>query len=65
MAELKSITGGKKDPCIYCGKPAHPTPLSCPRISAIHVCPENAVVIGIEFWGDHFDDEETDPPEAA
>lgn len=57
MAEITSITGGKRPPCLYCGKPEHPTPLACPRIAMIHIDPETATITGLTFVDDFFDDE--------
>jgi hypothetical protein len=49
MAEITSIRGGKREPCLYCGCDPHPTPLACPRIAVLHVDPETACVSAIEF----------------
>ena len=64
MAEIKAIQGGKRDPCIYCGKDAHPTPLACPRIAVIEVDPDTATITGISFWEDFFDEAPEKPPAA-
>ena len=60
MAEITAIKGGKREPCLYCGRDPHPTPLCCPRISMIHIDPEAATIVGITFTDDFFD-EEPDP----
>ena len=61
-AEIRKIEGGKKEPCLYCGKGPHPTPLACPRIAVVEVDPETATITGISFWEDFFDEEpESDP----
>ena len=62
MAEVTSITGGKRSPCLYCGRAEHPTPLACPRILMVHIDPEHGSITGLTFVDDYFDDE---PPEAA
>jgi len=64
MAEIRSIDGGKKEPCLYCGKAPHPTPLACPRIAVVEVDPETACIVGISFWEDFFR-ESPEPPPAA
>lgn len=45
---LEVFKGGKKEPCLYCGKDPHPAQLACPRIQAIYISPEGYVE-GIEF----------------
>lgn len=50
VREFKAVEGGKKDPCLYCGKPEHPVPLACPRISAIWI--DDGNVSCIEFHDD-------------
>lgn len=66
MAEIRSISGGKKTPCVYCGGDPHPVPLACPRIAEIHIDTETGCVNGLTFWGDYFNEGETpEPPDAA
>lgn len=50
----------RKERCMYCGKAPHATQLACPRIAHISVN-EEGYCDGISFWGDFFDEEETDP----
>jgi hypothetical protein len=64
MAELRSIEGGKRAVCIYCGSEPHSTPLACPRIAHLTISPEGYCE-GITFVEDFFDEEETPPPDAA
>ena len=65
MAVLTSITTGKPKLCQFCGQPAHPEELCCPRISAVHFDEDTGRVSGVTFWGDYFDEEENPPPDAA
>ena len=65
MGDLKSITGGKREPCLYCGKAPHPSPLACPRIARLEIDPESATITGLMFWEDFFGEEESDPDTAA
>ena len=66
MADIRSITGGgKKKLCQFCGAPAHAEELMCPRIAEVHVNEDTGRVIGVSFWGDYFDEEESPPPDAA
>ena len=58
--KLGVIQGGRKEPCLYCGKAPHPTALACPRILAIDIDPELGVVVAITFR-----DMPEDPPAAA
>ena len=48
MVELRSIEGGKKEPCPYCGHAEHPVPLACPRIKAVTIY-EDGDCMEIEF----------------
>ena len=62
MTEVTAIRGGKREPCLYCGKVPHPTPLACPRIAMLHIDPETATITGLSFWEDFFDEgPEIDP----
>ena len=64
MADITSIKGGRKEPCLYCGRAEHATLLACPRIAMVHIDPDTACITGISFWEDFFDEEETSPPAA-
>jgi hypothetical protein len=64
MAEITSIRGGKKEPCLYCGCDPHPTPLACPRIVMVHIDPETACISALEFHDDWKPDERPPPPAA-
>ena len=65
MAEITSIKGGKREPCLYCGGEPHRTPLACPRIAVVHVDPDTATVSAIEFHCGWKPDERPEPPTAA
>ena len=62
LTNLYSVRAKKKEICLYCGEDPHKTQLACPRIAHVEICPEHAVVTGLSFWGDFFDE---DPPDAA
>lgn len=59
MAELRSIDGGKKEPCPWCGQDAHPVPLMCRRIAYV-VMNRDEDVVEVHFWA-----EDDEPPDAA
>jgi hypothetical protein len=41
----------RKEPCIYCGKDPHVTPLACPRVAAVEIDPEFGIT-RVEFFDD-------------
>ena len=48
---LEVVRGNRKEPCLYCGKEEHPSPLACPRISCIFLSADGHIEC-IEFRDD-------------
>lgn len=51
VRDFDVLKGDRKEPCGYCGQPAHATPLACPRIKAVTLY-NGGETVEIEFRAD-------------